>query len=245
MNRFCLAARLAKIPQLTDQGESGELQEMKFRAARQNMVDSQVRPNGITDRRLIDAMLAVTREVFVPEPQHDFAYMDEDLLIKGGKPPRYLLAPMTFARLLQAAEVQPEDKLLIVGAGTGYGAAVAARLGAHVVALEQDHDLLRVARLNLEGLLNVTVCEGDLASGFPDSAPYDVILLEGLAEAIPESISRQLAEGGRLVAPVGSPALASVQLGVRTDGSMSWSRGADCSAQLLPGFVAKVPEFVF
>lgn len=209
------------------------------------MVDSQVRPNGITDRRVIDAMLSVARERFVPEQRQDFAYMDEDVLLEARDPPRYLMAPMTFARMLQLAEIRPDDKLLIVGAATGYGAAVAARLCAHVVALEEDHELLRLARTNLDGQLNVTICEGEHSAGHPAAAPYDVILIEGLAEVVPPALEGQLAEGGRLVAPVGGEMLATLQLGVRTDGSMSWSRGAYCSAPEMPGFAARAPEFVF
>jgi protein-L-isoaspartate(D-aspartate) O-methyltransferase len=218
---------------------------MKFRAARQNMVDSQVRPNGVTDRRVIDAMLAVPRERFVPENRQDLAYADEDVALQAGQHGRCLLAPMTFGRMLQLAAVEPDDKVLIVGAGTGYGAAVIARLAAHVVALEQDEDLLRTARANLESLLNVTISQGELAAGHAVAAPYDVVLLEGRAEEAPQTLLAQLADGGRLVAPVGHAMLASLRLAVRRDGSLSWQRGADCSACELPGFRVKAPEFVF
>lgn len=218
---------------------------MKFRAARQNMVDSQVRPNGITDRRVIDALAIVPREKFLSQQREEFAYVDEDLPLKAEPPQRYLTAAMTFARMLQMAEIEPDDKVLIVGAATGYGAAVTALLAAHVVALEQDPELLRSARARLEGQLNVTVCEGELVAGHAASAPYDVIVIDGMAEVVPSSLCAQLAEGGRLVAAVGKPLLASLQLGVRADGNMSWSRGADCSVPMLPGFEAKVPEFIF
>lgn len=218
---------------------------MKFRAARQNMVDSQVRPNGITDRRVIDAMAMVPREKFIPQQRIEFAYVDEDLPLKDAPPQRYLTAPMTFAKLLQLAEIMPDDKVLIVGAATGYGAAVAALMAAHVVALEQDAELLVAARSHLAGQLNVTVCEGELSAGYQAAAPYDVIVIDGLAEVVPSSLCDQLAEGGRLVAPVGRPMLASLQLAVKADGNTSWSRGASCSAPLLPGFAAKVPDFVF
>ncbi len=133
-----------------------------FAAARHNMVESQVRPNGITDHRIIDAMAQVKREDFVPPERKAIAYLDDDVQLKEG---RFLIEPMAFARMIHLALIKPTDKVLVVGAGTGYGARVISMLAKSVVALESDPDLLALARGFLAGAGNVEVVEGTLAAG--------------------------------------------------------------------------------
>src|SRR5204863_6500274 len=168
-----------------------------FAAARHNMVESQVRPNGITDHRIIDAMAQVKREDFVPAERKTIAYLDEDVQLKEG---RFLIEPMAFARMIHLALIKPTDKVLVVGAGTGYGAKVISMLAKSVVALESDADLLALARGFLAGTGNVEVVEGGLAAGHAAGAPYDVIIVEGRITAVPESLFAQLANEGLVVA---------------------------------------------
>lgn len=215
-----------------------------YTAARLNMVESQVRPNRVTDLRLITAMLNLPRERFVADAQRGVAYVDEDLPLGGG---RFLIEPMVFARLVQTARVQADDVVLEVGAGTGYDAAVLSRLAKRVVALESDAGLLRraseaLASLNVD---NVTLVSGSLSDGCPAHAPYNVILLGGAVEHVPVRISDQLAEGGRLVAvvaPPGEPGRAT--LFTRIAGALSHRVVFDAGSRLLPGFQLE-PGFAF
>jgi protein-L-isoaspartate(D-aspartate) O-methyltransferase len=219
-----------------------------FAVARVNMIESQVRPNGITDRRIISAMEDVPREVFVPRRWRDVAYMDEDIPLEtehGGFSPRALIEAMAFARLLQHAVIKPDEKVLVVGAGTGYGAAVIARIANEIVALECDGGLARLARVNLAGLKNVCLAEGQLAAGHPERMPYDVIVLEGRAEEIPGSLLAQLADGGRLVAVVGEADLAKARVYTRSAGRFAQRDVFDASVTALPGLEKKKTEFVF
>lgn len=213
-----------------------------FAAQRENMVESQVRPNGVTDRRILDAMAAIRREDFVPGDRSSVAYMDEDVPIGGG---RYLIEAMAFAKLLQLAEVKPDDKVLLVGAGMGYGTAVAARLCSRVVALEQVTGLAAAARRALAGLGNVVVVEGVLAEGAKGHGPYDVIIIEGRIAEVPEGLVSQLAEEGRLIAVVGERDVAKAQVIMASGRIVSRRVAFDASIAPLPGFARKVPAFVF
>jgi protein-L-isoaspartate(D-aspartate) O-methyltransferase len=165
---------------------------------RRAMLDGQLRPNRLTDERLQRAILEVPRERFVPAPLRAVAYVDEDLPIGFG---RHLMEPRVFARLLQAAEFGAQDVALDVGCATGYSTAVEARVVATVVALECEPEFVRAATENLAalGADNVAVVAGDLPPGYPEQAPYDVIVLNGSVERVPEALLGQLAEGGRLV----------------------------------------------
>src|SRR5215831_12316453 len=171
--------------------------------ARTKMIDSQLRPNRVTDDRLLGAFASVRRELFVPEHLRAVAYIDEDLPLGGG---RYLMEPMVFARMLQEATVERTDAVLIVGAGTGYEAAVTAILTRNVVALEEDAELGRRGRAALveHAVAAVNTVEGPLRDGYRPRAPYDVILFGGAVAEIPAEINAQLAEGGRLLAVVKS-----------------------------------------
>lgn len=213
-----------------------------FAAQRENMVELQVRPNGVTDRRILDAMADVRREDFVPDHRGCVAYMDEDVPLGDG---RYLIEAMAFAKLLQLAEVKPGDKVLLVGAGMGYGAAVAARLASRVVALEQVPSLAAAAKRALAGAQNVMVVEGGLAEGAKEHGPFDAIIIEGRVAEVPEGLIGQLADDGRLVAVVGEREVAKAQVVMTTGGTVSRKVTFDVSIAALPGFARRAPAFVF
>ena len=216
-----------------------------FASARRHMVDGQIRPNDVTDLRITTAMLEVSREKFVPEQSRALAYLDLDLgLHAAGAATRSLMKPMVLAKLIQALEIESTDKVLIVGAATGYSAALMARMAGEVVALEQDEGLARIAKGALSDIANVKVVTGALASGYPSAAPYDAILLEGAVETLPDAFRAQLKEGGRLVCVLGA-APAGAAMAYRRSGAELGGRPVfDASAALLPGF-AKAAEFVF
>jgi len=213
-----------------------------FTAARLNMIESQVRPNGITDRRIIAAMERVPRELFVPEARRSVAYMDEDVPLAHG---RALIEAMAFARMLQHATVRPADKALLVGAATGYGAVVMSAMAASTVALECDSLLAAEARRNLQNAQNVRVVEGPLEAGAPSEAPFDVIIAEGRVEEVPQSLLDQLADGGRLVAVVGEADMAQACVYTRTGSAIAVKQVFDASVAALPGLKKKKPAFVF
>ncbi len=171
---------------------------LAFADARNHMVDSQLRPNRVIDPRILAAMRQLPRERFLPAHLASFAYLDEDVPLGGG---RALMEPLVLARLVQAAALVESEQVLVVGAGTGYGAAVAAACGARVTALEEDAALLAQARPVLaEFAPSVSLVSGPLAGGWPAGAPYDVILIEGAVRDIPPAVGEQLRrEVGRLV----------------------------------------------
>jgi protein-L-isoaspartate(D-aspartate) O-methyltransferase len=216
-----------------------------FAAQRTKMVESQIRTEDVTDRRVIAAMAAVAREKFVPERMAPLAYIDQDLAIAGmGMGGRFLMKPATLARLLQAAGVTPGDRALDVGCGLGYAAAVLARLAASVVALEEDATLAAGARKQLGGVGNVEVVEGRLEDGHKAGAPYDLILVEGAVEVVPEALLDQLGEGGRLVAVVGYGRSASATVFTKADGDVGDRPAFDADVPPLPGF-RRPKGFVF
>jgi protein-L-isoaspartate(D-aspartate) O-methyltransferase len=173
----------------------------RFADARRMMVDSQVRPNRVTDPRILAAMRRLPRERFLPPEAAALAYADEDVRLGNG---RYLMEPMVLARLLQAAMLREQERVLVVGAGTGYGAAVLAACGCRVVALEDDPALLAIASAVLpEQAPGVALVSGPLGAGWPSHAPYDLILIEGAVPDVPAALASQLhQETGRLLAPI-------------------------------------------
>ncbi len=216
-----------------------------FADARRHMVDGQVRPADVTDLRVISAMLEVPRERFAPPAATSLAYLDLDLPVgEGAAAPRRLLKPMLLAKLFNAAEIEPTDRVLDVGCATGYAAALLARIAGQVVALEQDAGLAQTARAALSSLPNVTVVSGPLVDGWPQDGPYDLILLEGATEIEPQAFCRQLKEGGRLVCVLGSGPGAAAMLYRRSGDEIGGRPVFSAAAAVLPGFV-KPPAFVF
>ena len=212
--------------------------------ARHNMVDNQLRANKVHDDRVLDAFLRLQRELFVPPVLRGVAYIDEDLAVARG---RYLMEPMVAARLLQALAVQPKDIALVVGAGVGYEAAVLGLLARGVIALEEDSQLARIGRSALvdHRIASVTYVEAPLKGGNRARAPYDVILFGGAVASIPDEISAQLAEGGRMAAVLREPgSVGRATLITRTGAVLAQRVIFDAATPLLPGFEAE-PGFVF
>jgi protein-L-isoaspartate(D-aspartate) O-methyltransferase len=214
-----------------------------------NMVDSQVRPSDVTDRRIIKAMLEVPREAFAPGPQHALAYMDEPLPVTmpgAGGPVRTLLAPRTLAKMLQLAEVEPECAVLDVGCATGYSTVLLSKLAGKVVALEVDAGLAERARGILRdlGIQGATVTQGPLETGVAAEAPFDAILLNGAVPEVPQVLLDQLKDGGRLVAIVAREGCGRVQVWRRTGRAFASRAVFDAAGDALPGF-ARAVGFVF
>jgi len=215
-----------------------------FAVARRAMVDCQVRPSDVTNLRLIGAMMDVPRERFVPAAQRAVAYLDRDIAVTGG---RMLIKPMVLAKLLQAAEIAEGERVLDVGCASGYSTAVIGKLAGEVVALEEDTALARGAgeTLAATGASNISVVSGPLATGWPGGAPYDVIVVEGAVETVPDSLLKQLNEGGRLLTVVNSSGLMGKATVYRMGGGHVTAQPLfDASAPLLQAF-AKPPAFVF
>mgnify|MGYP003571026393 CR=1 FL=1 len=215
---------------------------LDYEAARQAMINSQLRPNRLIDERLIEAIDRVPREAFVPKELRGIAYVDEDLPLGDG---RYMMEPMVLARMLQDARIEADDTVLVVGCTTGYGAAVAAALAGTVIALEQDPEFVRRATETLAGLgiANVAVVEGELAQGIPDQGPFDVIILEGAVAEVPETLLDQLAEGGRLMTVLREGGIGKLIIFTRV-GGIGRRTIFDAATPVLPGFEKK-KSFVF
>ena len=214
-----------------------------YRTQRLNMVESQVRPSDVTDRRLMRAMLDLPRELFLPEWGRAVAYADEDVPVSRGSdrsPPRRLLAPRTLAKLIQAADILERDQVLDVGCATGYSSAVLSRLAAEVVGLEEYAALAAAARATLESLKmpNVRIEQGVLAQGWPAGAPYDVILVNGGLSDLPNGLLSQLKDGGRLVCIFSTAAgqFGTAQVHTKRGGAIGGRIIFDASAPSLPGF---------
>ena len=216
----------------------------EYSTARLNMVDGQIRPNKVTDQRVVDAFLAVPRDQFVPVGLRGVAYVDKSIPLTKD---RFLLEPMVLARLLNEAKVAPADIVLDVGTGTGYSAAIIGRLAATVVAVESDAELAALANqaMQTHGVDNAAVMHGPLAAGWAAQGPYNVIVVEGAVAAVPPSLLEQLADDGRLVAVVLPESGQGVaRLYQKIGGTVSSRVLFDASAALLPGLEAK-PDFQF
>lgn len=218
-----------------------------FATARQKMVDGQVRPNDVTDSRIIDAMLAVPREAFVPPSQSAMAYLDRDLDIsEGASAKRFLIKPQVLAKMLQAAEIKETDKVLVVGTAPGYAAAVVARLAGQVVATEGDAGRQAKAKAVLAelGLANVTFKAAAAADGEPANAPYDVIVLDGATEVTPDRLYGQLRNGGRLVGVFATTRPPRAMIVTHSHADFGNRVLFDASVPVLPG-LERLPAFVF
>lgn len=206
------------------------------------MIESQLKPCGVTTPRVVAAFYAVERADFVPQDRRGVAYMDRPHRFGNG---RELMAPLSLGYLLEEASLRPDDRALVIGAGTGYGAAVLSRLAGSVVALESDADLAGRARELLADRPNVSVVEGPLEAGWAAGAPYSFILIDGAFEEQPAVLVEQLAEGGRVAAiVVGDDGVARASLGRLYAGIVHFEPFADSSAAILPPF-RKAPTFRF
>jgi len=214
-----------------------------FATARRMMVDNQIRPADVTDLRLLAALETVPREEFLPPALRALAYLDFDLAPLPGCD-RRMLKPMLLARLVQAVELGPQDRVLDLGCLTGYSAAVLARLAGQVTALDEDHAMTAEATRRLAGLSHVTVVTGPLPAGWPPQAPYDVIVINGACEAEPDNLLGQLADGGRLVCILREGPVARAVLYLRSGGTVGRRILFDAAAATLPGF-ARETGFVF
>jgi protein-L-isoaspartate(D-aspartate) O-methyltransferase len=199
------------------------------------MVDTQVRPAEVTKFPIIEALLHVPREPFVPDAQREAAYLGENVPLAPG---RVLLDPRTFAKLLETLDVQPGERVLDVACGLGYGPAVLERLGALVTAVEDDpvRAAAAGALLAAQGVANARALHGPLVEGAPAGAPYDVILIEGGVEVIPDAILAQLAEDGRIGAVFAEGELGIARIGRKEGGAVHWRYAFNAGAPVLPGF---------
>ena len=215
-----------------------------YEAARLKMVENQLRPNKVTDERVIGAFLRLRRELFVPDRLRGVAYLDDDLPLGGG---RHLMQPMVAARLLQALDPQPRDTVLVVGAGVGYEAALLALLARNVVALEDDPELARIGRSAMveHRIAAVSFVEEPSRFGHRQRAPYDLILFGGAVAEVPSEVAAQLAEGGRMAVVLRQQSgMGRAALATRTGEVLAQRIIFDAATPLLPGFGDK-PGFVF
>ncbi|MBU6461784.1 MAG: protein-L-isoaspartate O-methyltransferase [Proteobacteria bacterium] len=218
-----------------------------FSTARQNMVDCQVRPSDVTDSRIIEAMLKVPRELFVPLDRRALAYLDLDLDVSDAESTRRcLIKPAVTARMLQAAAIQETDKVLVVGCATGYIAAVVGQFASEVTATESESTLAAKARVALAelGMGKIAVQVAAAADGDPAHAPYDVIVLNGATEIVPEILYQQLREGGRLVGIFATTRPPRATIVTHSHEDFGSRQLFDAAAPVLPGLDRR-PVFVF
>jgi len=204
-------------------------------ARRRMMVDTQVRPSDVTKFPIIDAMLAVPREDFLPDAKREAAYAGDNVVIGRN---RVLLEPRTFAKMLDALDVQDDELVMDVGCGYGYSAAVIARMAEVVIAVEDAEEMAAEAPSILAevGADNVVVHQGPLAEGAAEHGPYDVIIIEGGVGDLPAALADQLKEGGRIACLFMEGALGAVKIGLKTGGVLSWRFEFNAGAPVLPGF---------
>jgi protein-L-isoaspartate(D-aspartate) O-methyltransferase len=208
-----------------------------FALRRRMMVDTQVRPSDVTKFPIIDAMLRLPREEFVPDSLVEAAYIGENLALDGG---RVLLDPRTLAKMLDALEITRSDLVLDIGCATGYSSALILRMAQAVVAVEEDDALAHAAESALArtGSETVVLHKGPLAQGAAAHAPYDVMIVQGGIEEFPQALVGQLREGGRVAALFMQGALGVVRLGIRKGDEVTWRDIFNAAAPVLPGFAA-------
>ncbi|MER2604739.1 MAG: protein-L-isoaspartate O-methyltransferase [Siculibacillus sp.] len=201
-----------------------------FAIQRRTMVDNQIRTVDVTDHAVIAAFLTVGREAFVPAAMRSLAYIDRPTELGGG---RAVMQPAPLAKLIQLAAVVPGEKVLLIGGNTGYAAAILAELGAVVTMVEERADLAETAATELGA--KATVVVGPLAAGAPVGAPYDLVLFDGAIEVLPEAITAQVADGGRIVAIEGAGLSGRAVVTVRSSGKMSSRAAFNLPGRILPG----------
>lgn len=214
-----------------------------YQAARIAMVDGQIRPSDVTLYPILEAMLSIPREVFVPTDKRSVAYAGEHIALDNG---RVVLAPRVLAKMLEAVAIQPDELVLCVGAGLGYSTAVMARMAEAVIAVEEDTALASAAETNLseQSADNAVVHTGALIEGAAAHGPYDVIVIEGGVEAVPEGLLDQLKLGGRITMLSMDGPSGQCRVGIRADNGINWRTSFDATAPVLSGF-AKEDSFAF
>lgn len=208
-----------------------------FASRRRMMVDTQVRPSDVTRFPVIEAMLAVPREVFVPAERREAAYADTLIDLGEG---RVVLDARTMSKMLQSLDIRPDELVLDIGCGLGYSTALLSRLADFVVAVEEDEARVEEAQqlLSDQGVDNAAVFAAPLTEGAPKSGPYDAIVLQGAVERVPDAITDQLKEGGRIGALFVEGALGAARIGYKIDGAMTWRHAFNAAAPVLPGYEA-------
>jgi protein-L-isoaspartate(D-aspartate) O-methyltransferase len=218
----------------------------QFSIARRTMLDNQIRTADVTDAAVLAAFGSVPREAFVAPELQPLAYTDLALRLTPGAPGRWLMAASPLAKLIQLANAGPTDTALVVGSGSGYSVAILAAIAASVVGLEEDDALVASSTATLAGLgiANATIVKGALTEGVSKTAPYNVIFVEGAVDILPETLTAQLADGGRLVVVEGHGGSGCARIYTKTAGLVTGRNAFNCAAKPLPGFERK-PEFVF
>ncbi|MFV0623065.1 protein-L-isoaspartate O-methyltransferase [Sphingomonas sp. ac-8] len=219
----------------------GSAATLRFEDMRHAMVVSQLRTSAVDDSRVVKVMGEVPRERFVPAAQRAIAYHDREVALGNG---RAMNPPLASARLVTEADVASTDRVLLIGAATGYTAAVLAKLAGSVVALEADATLAGQARDALAGAGNVTVVEGPLAAGWAEGGPYDAIVIDGAVDSVPDAIVAQVKADGRIVTGIADRGVTRLAAGRRSEGGFGLADFADTDCVVLPGF-AKPPSFQF
>ncbi len=206
-----------------------------YKARRTMMVDTQVRPSDVTKFPIIDAMLTVPREAYVPDALREAAYVGENVQLGAN---RVVLEPRTLAKMLDGLAIEPQHVALDIGCGLGYSTAVLAKMCEFVVAVEDDADQATQAQNNLSehGIDNAAVLQGALAEGAAKSAPYDIITIQGAVVDVPDAIIAQLRDGGRIACIFAEGALGVVRIGHKIDGHVNWRFSFNAGAPVLPGF---------
>lgn len=220
-----------------------------FQAERAAMIESQIRPNHVTDTRLLEALYNTPRENYVPPSLRSLAYMDGPLRVEAAhddSPARYLLAPMVLAKLIQLAAVKKDDRVLDIGPATGYSTAILTQLAKEVIAVECDAGLSALAKdvLESQGIANAKILTQALHEGAAEYAPFDVIFVNGRLSEAPEKLLKQIAPNGRLVAVTGSNISAKAKLFVKIDEYIQSIADFDAGTPALPGF-KNIDEFAF
>jgi len=219
------------------------MQMSPYSARRVMMVDTQVRPHDVTKFPIIEAMLAIPREVYVPSAKREAAYMGENLGLGGN---RVMLEARTLGKMLDALDIQPGERVLDLGCGLGYSSAVISRMAGTVVAVEDDESLAAEAKavLAAEGVDNVTVVAGPLSAGCAKSGPYDAIAVQGGVETLPQALLDQLKDGGRIAALFMDGPLGAMKIGHKAGGKVVWRFAFNAAAPVISGFAAR-HEFTF
>jgi protein-L-isoaspartate(D-aspartate) O-methyltransferase len=217
-----------------------------FAVLRERMVDNQIRPGAVTDHAIIRAFLEIPRELFTDPAERVFAYADPEVMMSAAAPGRRLMAPVLLARLLQGLQLEPSAKLMVVACGSGYSAAIASRLAATVVGVEEEPALADLARDCLQKLAvaNVEIAQAKHTSGYPAGAPYDAVLIDGSVEEVPQALVNQLKPLGRLAAVRREERISRAMIFERAgEGITGWPL-LEAWASPLPGF-ERPREFVF